>query len=102
MSKDLRRRRWGRWRGIPNARSESISSARLGILSTGLGAPEARKGGLSGGLGIMSISRFMSICSFNTSAGSPQRVGMGHPRRMVRADTQPADVRRWASLSYGA
>ena len=67
MSKDLRRRRWGRWRGIPNATSESISSARLGILSTRLGAPEARKSGLSGGLGIMSISRFMFIWSFNNS-----------------------------------
>ena len=102
MSRSLCTRRWGRRRGILNATSESISSARLGILSTRLGAPEARKSGLSGGLGIMSIFRFMSICSFNTSAGSPQRVGVGHPRRMVRADTQRADVPRWASSRHTA
>ena len=34
MSGSLCRRRWRCWRGIPNATKESISSIRLGILST--------------------------------------------------------------------
>ena len=38
MREGLRRRRWGRWRGIPNPASGSIPSARLSILSTKFGS----------------------------------------------------------------